>query len=124
VYFNGELLIESWNTTDPNTQQVLTAMTPTLSTAAGTYYEVVVEHYYGAPYDVSDTQKLNVEWAPPSNLSAYVSMGATDVAPGEVQITTKNVDRIVYLGVSKTAEKFDTATHGAPPGDVLVLRSS
>ena len=124
LYFNGELLIESWNTTDPNTQQTLTAMTPTLSTAAGTYYEVVVEHYYGAPYDVADTQKLTVEWSSPTDLGVYYPLGATDVAPGEIQITSENVDRIVYLGIGKTESKFDTATHGAPPGDILVLRSS
>lgn len=124
VYFDGELLIDSWPTSDPTSQQVLTAMTPSLSIDPDVYYSVVVEHYYGAPYDGSDNQKLNIEWAPPSNLSAYVSMGSTDVAPSEVQISAENVDRIVFLSVGRIEEKFETSTHGAPPGDVLVIRSS
>lgn len=123
LYFDGELLIDSWPTADPTTQQTITVMTPVLSTAPDTYYSIVVEHYYGAPYDGSDNQKLRVQWAPPSNLTAYVNLGATDVAPTEVQITSENVDRIVFLSVGRIEEKFDTATHGAPPGDVLVLRS-
>jgi len=123
VYFNDELLIDSWPTSDPTSQQVLTVMTPVLSTLAGTYYSVVVEYYYGAPYDGSDNQKLNIEWAPPSNLSAYVSLVATEVTPNPIQITPDNVDRIVYLSVGRTSGKFDTSTHGAPPGDVIVLRS-
>lgn len=124
LYFDGELLIDSWPTSDPTTQQTITVMTPVLSTASDTYYSIIVEHYYGTPYDGSDNQKLTVQWAPPSNLTAYVNLGATSVAPTEIQITSENVDRIVFLSVGRTAEKFNTATHGAPPGDVLVLRST
>lgn len=121
LYFQGALLIDSWPTADPTTQQIITVMTPVLSTSES--YSIVVEYYYGAPYDGSDNQKLNIEWAPPSNLIAYTSMGATDVAPSPVQITPNNVDRIVYLSVGKTSDKFNTSTHGSPPGDILVLRS-
>jgi hypothetical protein len=123
LYFDGELLIDSWGVSDPTTQQTLQVMTPVLSNASDKYYSVVVEHYYGAPYDGSDNQKLRVQWAPPSNLTAYVNMGSTSVAPSEVQITSDNVDRIVFLSVGKNAEKFNTSTHGAPPGDILVIRS-
>jgi hypothetical protein len=122
VYFEGELLIDSWPTADPNSQQILTAMTPSLT--SGLYYSVVVEHYYGAPYDGSDNEKLHLEWSPPSNLAAYVSLGATDIAPIPVQITPNNADRIVFLSVGKTSDAFSTSTHGAPPGDILVLRST
>lgn len=122
VYFEGILLIDSWPTSDPNSQQILTAMTPSL--VAGAYYSVVIEHYYGAPYDGSDNEKLHLEWSPPSNLAAYVSLGATDIAPVPVQITPNNADRIVFLAVGKTSDAFSTSTHGAPPGDILVLRST
>jgi hypothetical protein len=123
LYFDGELLIDSWATEDPISEQTITVMTPILSNASDKYYSIVVEHYYGAANNVSDTQRLRVQWAPPSNLTAYVNLSATSSAPTEVQITPENVDRIVFLSVGRLENKFDTATHGAPPGDVLVIRS-
>lgn len=44
--------------------------------------------------------------------------------PSPISLGPDLVDSVVFLGVGKLESDLQTATHGAPPGDVLVLRSS
>ena len=123
LYLDDVLLIDQMPVQDPTSTQTYTVATPTLSNTQD--YTFVVEHYYGTPHDGSDTQRLNVQWAPPSTPSTYSNINDnSEPAPAPVQIDSDNVDRVVFVAVAKTAEELETATHGAPPGDILILRSN
>jgi hypothetical protein len=86
-----------------------------------TTYTIAVEHYRNA-----STQKLKLFWNSTSNAVPELISPDTSLAdaPSPVSLGTELASGIVYLAVAKTQAELETYTDGAPPGDVLVIRSS
>jgi hypothetical protein len=84
-------------------------------------YTIVVEHYRD-----TTTQKLKLFWYSTTNPIPELISPDTSyaVAPTAVTLGPELADGIAYLAVAKTQEELETYTDGAPPGDVIVIRSS
>ena len=84
-------------------------------------YQILVEHYRDAA-----TQKLKLFWYSTTNPIPELISTETSYAiePAPVSLGPELADGIAYLAVAKTQEELETYTDGAPPGDVLVIRSS
>jgi len=86
-----------------------------------TAYQILVEHYRD-----NTTQKLKLFWYSATNPVPELISTDTSyaVSPTEVSLGPELADGIAYLAVAKTQAELETYTDGAPPGDVLVIRSS
>lgn len=84
-------------------------------------YTIVVEHYRN-----TTNQKLKLFWYSTTNPIPELISPDTSyaVAPTEISLGPELADGIAYLAVAKTQSELETYTDGAPPGDVLVIRSS
>lgn len=84
-------------------------------------YTIAVEHYRNAT-----TQKLKLFWYSTTNPIPELIGPDTSyaIAPAPVSLGPELADGIAYLAVAKTQEELETYTDGAPPGDVIVIRSS
>lgn len=84
-------------------------------------YTIVVEHYRN-----DTTQKLKLFWYSTTNPIPELISPDTSyaVAPTAISLGPELADGIAYLAVAKTQAELETYTDGAPPGDVLVIRSS
>jgi hypothetical protein len=115
VYVNDVLVIDQWLNTSLNT---FTYNMGTLSNTVAN--RIVVEHFHA-----TGSQRLRVQWQSTSQTLANVGpASAQDPTPTPLLIDADKIQRLAYLAVGKTLTEIDTPTHGAPPGDRIVIRSA
>jgi hypothetical protein len=115
IYVNDVLVIDQWLNASLAT---FTYNMGTLSNTAPN--RIVVEHFHAA-----GSQRLRVQWQSASQALADVGpASAQDPTPAPLLIDTDKVQSLAYLSVGKTLAEIDTPTHGAPPGDRIVIRSA
>jgi mannan endo-1,4-beta-mannosidase len=114
AYVNGTLVIDQW----------LNGSLGTFSYSMGTLANNIEIHLVIEYFHSTGTQRLNVQWQSTSQALANLSPSSSlDPAPVPLLLDTDKIQEISYVSVGKQLSDIDTPTHGAPPGDRIVIRS-
>jgi hypothetical protein len=116
VYLNGTLIIDNLiNPVGTEIDYTTAVLNNTLD------YEFEVQFYSSN----SGGGDLTVKWQSATQSLGFLgSPTALTPSPAPISLGSSLVSGIVYLGVGKTSAELNTYTDGAPPGDILTLRSS
>ena len=127
IFVNGSTTPIIDNMTNTNSSYAHTFSLSLVSDELVTF-DIIHTHKANTLNSISHPQVLLGEWKLTSDVSysAIDSSFYSDAIPAPVDIDPDGepIDRIVYLTVGKTLDEISTPTHGAPPSDRIVFRST